>query len=104
MAGITAAEVAPIVELIHGVRGKAESQFRANLVVSVATLTLLIDAGVITIAAAIERIQRTQRDMPEVFDHADVAIWIQWAIDLLQGEVPLHGSILQQQMQRTQRS
>jgi hypothetical protein len=100
---ITADIVGPIMTKIADARGQASAQFRANLLVNISTLTLLIDAGVMTTDAAVERIEKTRQDFVEIFEGEDVAKWMTWATDFLRGQVPLHGSMLQQQMQIDQR-
>jgi hypothetical protein len=104
MPGLTAADTGPIVELINAARAQASAQFRANMLVQVATLKLLIDTKKITVDKAIQQINDTRQAFAKVFDREDVAIWTQWAIDLLRGEVPLHGSPIDQRMQQAERA
>ncbi len=104
MAAITAEVLAPIMSAIGEARGASRDQFRAGVVVQVATLRLLIDKQIITADAAIQQIEDVRRAFPQVFESEDVGVGIQWAIDLLRGETPLHGSFLDQQIQRDQRA
>jgi hypothetical protein len=103
MAAMNAKDLAPFSGVVEGVRRQAKDQGRASMVVHVATLSLLIDAGIINTEAAVQRIEETRRKFPEVFDREGVTVCVQWAIDLLRGEVPLHGSVIEQQMQRQAR-
>jgi hypothetical protein len=104
MAELTATDLGRIMSQIDDAPRQSGGQFRANLLVQVATLTLLIDKSIITADEAVQRIEETQRAYPEIFDREDVTSGIKWAIDLLRGEVPLHGPILDQEIQRRARA
>jgi len=43
---------------------------------------LMIEKDIITVDEAVERIEKTQRETPEIFDREDVATGGQWAIDV----------------------
>ncbi len=104
MLGLTAADTGPIVELINAARAQASAQFRANMLVQAAILKMLIDTKKITVDKAIQQINDTRQEFAKVFEREDVAIWTQWAIDLLRGEMPLHGSAIDQRMQQAERA
>lgn len=100
MAGILSGELGS--QIAHANR-RATAQFSAAIAVQIAALRLRIKKNEITANEAIEEIESVRRDFPEVFASEGVDTWIQWAIDCLNGETPLHGSMLDQQSQREER-
>jgi hypothetical protein len=100
---LTSDEITWINGTIREAAKQAAAQFRANMVVQVATLGLLIDAGITTPEAAIERIEETRRQFAQVFESDDVGKYIAWAVDMLRGDVPLHGSMIEQIIQKGER-
>jgi hypothetical protein len=100
---MNAADFAPIAAMVDDVRQQGGHGFRANLLIEVATLELLIEKGIITADEAIARINGTRHRFLELFGDKAVGMGADWAIDILQGRTPLHGSIIEKAIQQKAR-
>ena len=76
-----------VMSKIDEVREHAVANFRGNLIIQLATISLLIDGGFTTKEAAIQEIQKIQNALPENFRDASVSQRIVRAIDLLRDHV-----------------
>jgi hypothetical protein len=94
----------PILNLIKSSESTSRKNFRANMLVQVATLSLLVEAGITTIDAASERIRKLTNDFSEIFDDKEISSAASWAISMLSGEAPLHGTLIEQSIQRMKKS
>lgn len=99
----TAEDIEPFSCVLRATQNHAESQFRAGVVVQVATLRLLIEKQIVTVDQAIQKIEQVFREFVDVFGSEDVKDGTQWTIDCLRGETPLHGSIQNRRIQDLQR-
>jgi hypothetical protein len=91
-------------ELIESAKTDSVNRFRANMLVQVATLRLLIKAGITSVDAATEEIEKVRAVFSMVFGTKEISDGAEWAIDLLRGEVPLHGSLVQKHLQSKERA
>ena len=103
MAEISAKVIAHFMNLINEAQTRSIAQFRANLVVEVATLRLLIDKGTVTLDEAVRQIEATRAMFPGVFGRGDVAEGVSAAISILRGEEYPHGSMIDQHIQARER-
>jgi hypothetical protein len=77
-----------IMAKIDEVREHTVANFRGNLIIQLATISLLIDAGITTKEAAIQKIQKIQHDLPpEKFRESAVMMRVNRAIELLRENV-----------------
>ncbi len=103
MPGLTAEEIGPLMLLRRSDLDAGAARFRAGIVVQVATLRIMIDAGICTADAACAMVRNVQADYPALFQTEEVSRSVQWAVDMLQGETPLHGSQIEKMMQKKAR-
>ncbi len=87
-----AEELGPVAGMIMAEVNKGDERARikscAQLVIQLATITLLIDAKITTREAAVQRIDQIRRALPEKFQGEDVSTIIESATELLQSVAP----------------
>jgi len=71
---------------VDKVREQGAANFRATLIVELATISLLIDAGITTTEAAIQRIEQIQTALSETFRSNEVSQRVARIIHLLRDQ------------------
>lgn len=100
----TVKELMPILNLLGDVKKNARNLFRANMLVHVATLRLLIEAGITTVDAAAKEIEAVESEFSEIFNDKEISTSASWAITMLKGKTPLHGFYLNQAIPKKMKS
>jgi hypothetical protein len=62
---------------------RADANRRGHIVVELATLTLMIDAKLVTIEEAAQRIEKIQSVLPPAYQAEDVSLRVKWITDWL---------------------
>jgi hypothetical protein len=71
---------------VDKVREQGAANFRATLIIELATISLLIDAGITTTEAAVQRIEQIQTALSETFRSNEVSQRVARAIHLLRDQ------------------
>jgi hypothetical protein len=71
---------------VDKVREQSAANFRATVIVELATISLLIDAGMTTTKAAIQRIEQIQNALSETFRSNEVSERVARVIHLLRDQ------------------
>ncbi len=71
---------------VDKVREQGAANFRATLIIELATISLLIDAGITTTDAAIQRIEHIQTALSETFRSHEVSQRVARTIHLLRDQ------------------
>ncbi len=71
---------------VDKVREQGGANFRATVVIELATISLLIDAGITTTEAAIQRIEQIQTALSETFRSNEVSQRVARVIHLLRDQ------------------
>jgi hypothetical protein len=80
-------EIIPeIMSVVNDGDAKNTNRCHANLIIELATLTLLIDAKITTTEAAIQQIEKTQNWLSDVYSPDDVGPSIKRAIEFLRND------------------
>ena len=78
---------------VDKVREQGAANFRATLIVELATISLLIEAGMTTTEAAIQRIEQIQDALSETFRSNEVSQRVARVIHLLRDQDNKHSTV-----------
>lgn len=76
-----------LVDLVFDQAVRADADRRGHFVIELATLTLLIDAKIVTIEEAAQRIEKIQGVLPEQYQAEDVTLRVKHITEWLRGHV-----------------
>ncbi len=96
-------DIGSLVSLIDLAKADGINRFRATMLVQVATLRVLIKAAIVTVDDEIYEIDAVQAEFSKVFGAPAISEGTAWAKDLLRGEIPLHGSVVERSIQQRER-